>query len=247
MRRMHSNTQRLILVLGGHATPLASLAERMRRLGYSVARAKTPLDALDLSQERGCRFAVALVETTLPVVNLERALSELRARAGEDDLVFIAAGNRPDAERREQLRRADVKLALWEPVGDHALRFQLNRALAGGRPDWLRGDLRIPTEMPVRIFSAGREKRATVYSLSRGGAFLETARPSPTGADLAIELPAPAGNIGVAARVLYTNVPGNLQSSKLPGGMGIRFTEISAATQRAIERTVSERAAFFMV
>ena len=39
MRRTHPNPLGLVLVLGDHATPLASLAERMRRLGYRVVRA----------------------------------------------------------------------------------------------------------------------------------------------------------------------------------------------------------------
>lgn len=247
MRRTHPNPLGLVLVLGDHATPLASLAERMRRLGYRVVRAKTPQQALDLTEERGYCFSAALVETTLPVVNLERALWELQERAGEGDLVFIAAGDRPDLEGLERLRQADVKLALWEPVGNHALRFQLNRALAGRRDDWLRGDLRAPMETPVKIFSAGREKRASIYTLSSGGAYLETIRPSPTGANIAIELPLPRGDIELAARVLYTNVPGNLQSDKLPSGMGIRFTETPATGQQLIEHTVTERATFLVV
>lgn len=244
---MHSSERPIVLVLGDHATPLSNLAERMRRLGYRVARAKTPQDALALSEERGYRFAAAMVETSLPSVSLERALLELRARAGTDDLVFIAAGHRPDVETRNRLRRADVKLALWEPVGSHALRFLLNRALAGRRDEWLRGDLRVPAEMPATIFSTGRQKRASVYSLSGGGAFLETSRPSPTGASLGLELPFPRGKVAVAARVLYTNVTGNLQCDKLPSGMGVRFTEHSGRVRRTIERAVSERAALFAV
>ena len=247
MRRTHSNTQQLVLVIGGHATPLSSLAERTRRLGYRVVRAKTALDALELADERGYRFGTALVEPSLSVVDLKRALAELRERSDSDGLVFIATGNQPDAEGREQLRRAAVDLALWEPVGSHALRFQLNRALSGERDGWLRAELRVPTEISAKIWNAGREKLASIYSLSNGGAFLETACPCLRGAEIAIELPLPRGAVTVAARVLYTNVPGNLHSGRLPNGMGIRFTDASTETLRAIRRAVSDQATCFVI
>jgi len=247
MRRTYSRPQRLVLVLGDHATPLSSLAERTRRLGHPVARAKTPLNALELAEERGYRFGTALVEPLLPVVDLERALTKLQDHPSSEGLIFIATGDRPDADGCDHLRRAAVKLALWEPVGNHALRFQLNRALAGGRDERLRANLRVPMEMPVRIWSAGREKQALIYSLSSGGAFLETTRPCLTGADITIELQLPRGTVGIEGRVLYTNVPGNLHSDSLPNGMGVRFREAPTKAHRGIERAVSEQAALFMV
>jgi hypothetical protein len=244
---MHPDPQQLVLVIGGHGTPLSSLAERTRRLGYRVVRAKTPLDALELADERGYRFGTALFEPSLPIVDLKRALAELRERSDSDDLIFIATGDQPDVEGREQLRRAAVDLALWEPVGSHALRFLLNRALSSERDGWLRAELRVPTEIAATVWNAGREKAASIYSLSNGGAFLATACPCLRGAEIAIELPLPRGAVTVAARVLYTNVPGNLHSGRLPNGMGIRFTDAPAEAHRAIRHAVSEQAAYFVI
>ena len=69
----------------------------------------------------------------------------------------------------------------------------------------------------------GRSKAASVYTVSSSGAFLATPAPSPRGAQIAIELPVPGLRGRLKARVVMTNVPGNLQHKNLPVGMGVRF------------------------
>lgn len=235
------NPERSVLILGEQSACTSALAERTRQLGFRTARAKTPQDAVLLAEERGFRFGVVLVQPDLPVVDLGQALDALRARCQSGDLTAVAAGPVPLGEEREQLRRAGVELALWEPVGDHALRFQLNRAMAGPRRGQ-RGDERIPTECSAGVFVAGRQKSATVYTLSRGGSFLDTRRPSQRGAQLALQLHLPEGDVRVAARVIYTNVPGNLQRGQLPFGMAVRFIEVTAASSIAIGDCIDRQA-----
>ena len=231
-----------VLILGEQSASTSALAERTRQLGYRTARAKTPQDAMDLAQERGFRFGAVLVQPDLPVVDLKQAILELRTRARSPELIAIAAGLVPVEEERDRLREAGVALALWEPVGDHALRFQLNRAMAGRRGGHHRGQERVPTECEAGVFVAGREKPASVYSLSRGGSFLDTRRPSQRGARVAVELRLPAGDVTVAAQVVYTNVPGNLQRVQLPTGMAVRFTEVPELAERAIDGCVAASA-----
>ena len=52
----------------------------------------------------------------------------------------------------------------------------------------------------------------------------------------------PPETVQVVGRVVYTNVPGNLQRASLPTGMAVRFTEMPPGAERAIRHCVAERA-----
>lgn len=236
-----------ILILGSHGAPMSSLADRIRQLGFRAIRAKTPRDALDLAQERGFRFPVGLIDSELPAPDLAQALSDLRRHSNSPDLVFLATGHPPDAAERRRLAQAGVEIALWHPVMDNALLFHLNRAVSHDPAVSLRGEQRVPTDWTTRAFVTGREKRVSVYSLSAGGAFLATRRPSQRGCALAIDLPLPSGVVSVLGEVVYTNVPGNLHRRCLPDGMGVRFLRTSATDRDAIGESVLETAARYLV
>jgi CheY-like chemotaxis protein len=235
-----------VLVLGDHGLSLSDLSERIRSFGFRAVRAKTPQDALELAAERGYRFSAALIEASLPALDLGPALDRIRSRAGTPGMVLIATGAMPDAAERERLRGAGVHTALWQPVGDHALLFHLNRA-TGEEGRHLRAAQRVPTEWRTRVMVAGRAKPASVYSLSSGGAYLATERPSMRGAELAIDLPLAEGTVSVLGRVVYTNVTGNLKRAHLPTGMGVAFVRTPPADADAISEGVAEIASRFYV
>lgn len=230
---------RPVLILGDHDPSLGNLTERIRALGYRARRIKTAEEALDLAQERGVQARAIVMEAALPALDLARAVSILRARLadGRPDSV-IATAEYPDGETLDRLRDAHVTLALWGSVGDHTLRFQINRASAEEHLLSLRQDTRIPTEWRAFFHVGGRRKHTAVYSLGGGGAYLATGRPSLRGAEVALELPLPTGAVDVAGRVLYTNVPGNLHDPSLPDGMGVEFLAVPSDTRRSIEDTI---------
>jgi len=230
------------LLIGEHGGPMSALAERVRGLGFQAVRAKTPDAALELIAEPRFTFDAALFSTRLPVADLAGALAAMRARARDRGPTFVAVGPRPSTSERQALRRAGVELGLWEPVGGHALRFQLNRAAHRARGQALRGEERVPTEWHARFWVGGRVKQASVYSLSAGGAYLATPRPSQRGCEVALELPLPDGSVQLAGRVVYTNVPGNLAKQALPFGMALQFTAVQPDAQDAIEENVASRA-----
>jgi len=235
-----------VLVLGDHGMALSDLAEQIRGFGFRAVRAKTPQDALDLAAERGYRFDSALVDASMGAMDLGAALTMIRHRARAGHMEAIATGPEPDAGERARLREAGVRFALWQPVGPHALLFHLNRATSSeGRN--LRAAQRVPTDWRTRVMVAGRAKPAAVYSLSTGGAYLATERPSMRGAEMAIDLPLAGGSLSVLGRVLYTNVPGNLRRSHLPPGMGVHFVCTPNQDAAAIEAGVESIAAQYVV
>jgi Tfp pilus assembly protein PilZ len=125
---------------------------------------------------------------------------------------------------------------VWEPYPDAALRFQLNRALDDGTPPRDREAERVPIARRARIVSGRFAKAATIYTLSTGGAFIETPRPSPGGARVLLELVLPSCDVVVEGRVVYTNVVGNLRRTNLPVGMGV----VAPDAVRAIEECIRE-------
>jgi len=237
--------ERPVLVIGQHDPALGDLIERVRALGYRARRIKTAEEALDLAQDRGVQARAIVMEAGLPALDLGRAVSILRARLtdGRPDSI-IATAEVPDGETLDRLRDAHVTLALWGIVGDHTLRFQINRASTEQHLLSLRQDTRIPTEWSTMLFVGGRRKRTSLYSLGGGGAYLATPRPSQRGAEIAVTLPLPTGAVDVAGRVLYTNVPGNLHDHTLPDGMGIEFVALPSETRRVLDdaiRSIEDR------
>jgi CheY-like chemotaxis protein len=233
--------ERSVLVLDGGGAPRAALAHRLRRLGYRTVRAKSPEDAFRIVEEHRHQVAVALIPPDLAVIDLPAALAALAAGAPNAELSYVVTGQRPGAEALDELREAGVALALWEPFDDARLRFQVNRALAaddfGGLP---RREMRAPVELPAQVHQAGRQKPARTYTISAAGVYLETGRPAMRGASLEVEIPIGAGPLRLRGSVSHTNVPGNLQRSNLPVGMGVTFEELDETASNAIRRLVAE-------
>ena len=170
--------------------------------------------------------------------------SFLRRLEPTGELTFVAAGRRPDRDGRVLLRDAGVELALWEPLDEHTLRFQINRAVAGsaivlGK----RGSLRAPTDWPVAVWSGERRKPARLYSLSAHGAYLSTWRPSLENAQVRIDVPVAGGAERISARVVMTNVPGHFLRGNLPVGMGVRFEAMPRAVFSSLVAWANDRIA----
>jgi CheY-like chemotaxis protein len=234
---------RTVLLVDAGADALEDLAARLRGLGYRAVRAKSVEEALAVLADERFVVGAALVPPDLPALDLERALRAFRTAQPDETFSLVAVGRRPDADQRARMRRAGVEWALWRPVDDHTLRFQVNRALAGGGPIVSnRRALRVPTNWPVKLALGPREKPANLYCLSACGAYLTTSRPSMPRALLHVSLPLPEGDVRVAGRVVLTNVPGNLAKAGLPVGMAVSFTGHPPETERLITAWAEERA-----
>jgi CheY-like chemotaxis protein len=228
-----------ILVLGDHSALMSTLAERIPLLGFQCARAKTPAEAIDLANERNFRFGVCLIDASIPAVDIAQALDALRTQTASPRMTYLASGEIPSEEAREQLREAGVRQAVWSPVSDNVLRYQLNAALSRDEDEILRCEPRAPVEFSGIVSVAGRSKRVSVYSLSGGGAYLVTQRPSMPGAEIRLDIPGGEGPMALGARVLYTNVPGNLSMPHLPHGMAVKFLEAKPTDADALRQRVA--------
>lgn len=234
-----------LLLLGANAPEMELLRSRLVRVGYRVVPAKTPEMAYSLLQVAGSRVGAAVVPADLPVVNLGAALESMRRLVPGGELTLLAAGRDPGPEGRERLRRAGVRIAIFDPIDLHALRFQVNRALAGSRlpTRGRRGTQRAPADWQVVALAAGRQKEGRMYSISPTGGYVVVSHPWMVKSRVELRGTMPDGTeLQAVGRVVMTNVPGNVMRRSLPFGMGIRFEQVSEATSIALLMWANQRA-----
>jgi hypothetical protein len=219
---------------------MGTLAPRLLALGAAVVPVASADDAIrQLNQHAQSPHLVFLPIRGSPA-NLKKLLKSVRKARRRTRGRFVSVGERPSPAERKLLESAGVELCLSEPISDAQLRFALNEAgyePGDGRP---RSGDRVPTAIVARIVTGTGEREARVYSLSAGGAYLETGRPTMTGGRLKLELPLPGGTIAVDARALYHNVLGNVRQENLAVGMGVEFVDMDVATRAAIADYVDE-------
>ena len=238
--------RRRVLALG-FGEEFEPLSARLLLLNYRAVRAALADDAMRTLERSGEPVCAVLLSIPHALGDLDFALGRLRDRASGSGLRFIAVGPRPDPGEREELRSAGVEFSLFEPFDDSALRYVLNAAVYGPGSGALRKVTRAPTSMMARVFSGAGQKAALVYSLSEGGAFLETLRPTSSKGHVRVELPLPNGTVTLEAQVVNTNVPGNLHKSHQPMGMGVVFVDVPEETRRNITELVEALAEDFYV
>jgi len=223
---------------------LRGLAARLEALGWSVARVETPCGTRALMVDRGgpTRAAVVALAGADPE-RLGPAVAALRALAPGRTLRVLGWGPEPDVPTRRRLRRAGVELALFEPLTDRDLRFQVNRALAPAKPP-PRTACRAPVPWSLLVRSGLRRISAPVYTVSAGGVFLASCRPLRPGRRLALELPlGPLLSPRARGRVVLANRPRDPEHPALPPGMAVRFEDLDGPSAAAIDRFVERRLA----
>ncbi|MAE96936.1 MAG: hypothetical protein CL910_19990 [Deltaproteobacteria bacterium] len=236
--------RRTLLLVDSGSSPMEALSLRLRQMDFHVVRAKTTEHATEAPADPRFRMGAVIVPPDLPVLDLERSLRAFRAVEPDriPALPIVVFGARPDADQRGRLRRAGVDWGLWTPVEDNTLRFQMNRALAGGGPPVAtRRALRVPTNWPLAVCASGREKPAKLYSVSTRGGYLATPRPSMARAIVHLTLPLPEGDLRVSGEVIATNVPGNLVKRNLPIGMAVRWSGLEPDEIERIQTFVDDR------
>ncbi len=234
-----------VVLIEGSAGRLHELARRIRLQGAEPIVAQGTTEAGVLIPEPGPDGGVAavLLDVELAGRNLKKDLQRLRSAAGSQELFFVAVGEAPATSARKKLRSAGVRCALWEPFDDATLRFQLNRAWNADRDDHKRQSPRIPTYLHAQVGGGQRVKDGVVYSLSVQGAFIEAPRASMAGASVELAIRLPGCFIETRGRVVFANVPGNLQRPNLPLGMAVRFEKLDTATTKQLKSYVKDRLA----
>lgn len=219
-------------------------ARRLAALGLAV-RTATP-EAV--AAEGAGRARAVVLDADLPLARLERVLAALEHALVDGTLTGLAAGPPPPAIRRARLREAGVTLGLFEPLDDATLRHQVNRAFLGGRrPGPARRELRVPLGASALLVvrRPALLMPATLYSLSEGGAFVETPRVVPRGTRAEVRLALGASGLRLPATVMHVHE--GEQASRAPTGMGLRFDTAPPPALAALRARVRARTASLVV
>jgi len=228
------------LVIGEDSDFRRALAQELAGLPMPVTLAENLRLAAQSVEPGPCAPRVVLLsESAIQTDEFEQSLAELRVRAGSPRLVPIVFGRAPSAERRDALRQAGAELALFGRFGRHALRFQVNRALAPAAQRSLRGERRAPMEWRTRVFVSGREKLVRCYTLSAAGGYFVTPRPFVVGSAIDLELPSSApSRFVIHGRIVYTNASASEAEKSLPRGMAVAFEPLESGLEDVIRRGV---------
>jgi len=217
------------------------LTRRLREMGAPVTIAASFDEAEELLREGSEDVGAMLIPTCYDPKSLKKTLKPLLDFAPPGCVKLISVGEPPPDSDRKKLRKAGIKLALWNPITEANMRFQINRALHQGREGFgSRDNPRIPGEFGCMVTVGDRQKNAAIYSLAETGAFLVTNRASMKGTRIDLRLRIPGGPIATSAEVVYANVPGNLQRPGLPMGMGVHFEELDSSDQKRLRKLIAD-------
>lgn len=224
------------ILLLGFKDGATGLAARLLPLGYRAIRVATSQQLSGEIEKDG-----GLQGGLVHLGGGRDAREALAAVGSEAASSWVLVGPAPAPEERTAWRAVGLQHLLVEPYDEHELRFLLN--LAGRRSNQIEGrrQPRVPGSLTVRVFSGTGQRAAVLYNLSEGGAYLETPRPTMAGGKVRVQIPLPEGPLEVSAEVVSNNVPGNLQRSRMPVGMGLRFSDLDEDERKALDRYVRDR------
>ncbi len=228
-----------ILALG-FAGSYDAWAERVAGLHFEPVRAESREQGERALKDAPRPIRALVVPSSRVSEPLAEELAALRA-AAPSRLRGAVVGPRPSHLEVKGFRAAGFEYGAFDPCTDSELRCVLNLTLYDPGGWKSRTEMRVPTPLQARISARGREKTARLYTLSLSGAFLATERPLMDGASLRVEVPLPSGPVTLQARVVWSNVPGNLLQPNTPLGMGVHFVRVPAEEGEAIAFYVDER------
>jgi hypothetical protein len=236
-------TQVLVLASPDEAETV-DFSRRLRECGVQTILAADFEEAEQVLRETLELVGAILVPTRFDAQTLKKRLAALASLASPQEPQLVSFGTPPDRRERKRLRKLGIRLALWEPLCESQIRFQINRALNTGQESLRRrNNPRVPTSLDCRVNVGDRQKETTVYSLAETGAFLATPRASMTGAKANLFFRPDGHTLELQAEVVYANVPGNLQRPNLPLGMGVHFAEMDKADKKLLRNYIATRIA----
>jgi uncharacterized protein (TIGR02266 family) len=203
----------------------------LRRVQIRILAANNGLEALRLAREE--RPELIILDLFLPGLNGDEVCRQLKAdaaTAGIPVVMVVQQGNQND---RDICHAAGCDEVLYKPLRreDFILACSSQLSLCE------RSVPRLTAQLPVH-YGMREERMIQKYTvnLSAKGMYLATEAYLPLKTQLYLRLEIPDGQepLSCRGRVAWFNHPDWIRKPKLPHGMGIEFTEISAAQQQRL-------------
>ena len=199
-----------------------------------VITAGNGLEALGLMRRQ--RPDVVVADLHMPSMGGAELCRRIKAdpQLGETPVLLVTAVDFPEDRARAVRAGADDVIA--KPIHRMALIQAVNRFLRSTGP---RGLARVALETRVHIVHEREEFWGMARNLSRGGIFVEIARPVPPDTEVELEFRLPSTGVALAptAQVIWSRQ----RQIGLPDGMGLQFLSLDRAAAEELDSFVYER------
>jgi diguanylate cyclase (GGDEF)-like protein len=241
-----ASEERRALLLDDEEKSLASLALRLMRLGFDTHYINDVAEAQLLISQEGARIGLIITSPQVDLDALGGLLRQLGAALDGTRPRLVIAGEEPDAARRAMLREAGTSWVLWAPFDDAELRFMMSSALA--RPEELadRKEVRVPTNLTVRLRTGSRRETAVLSTLSARGAFIELSDPLSPGSWLRLEFEFDRMLVRGFASVEHQQPEEADDRTSAPSGMDVVFRDMGEEATATLREAVQSRAARYL-
>jgi len=105
------------------------MSRRLRECDVPTTLASNFEDAQQILGESLETYGAILIPTQFDSSELASPLSKLLAVAPADTPQLVSFGQTPDKRERKKLRKLGFRIALWSPLSESQVQFQINRAL----------------------------------------------------------------------------------------------------------------------
>ncbi len=211
--------------------------------GYEIVSAAGGPEALELARRQPPDLV--LLDLYMPGMDGEATCRAIREdpQLADVPIIMVTSGSQP----REVARcvAAGCDDYVLKPIRRGPLLRKITGLVDERALERLRVPLEVPVEYAPRLPIPGRDpagamRAGRAVNISAGGLFVETAEPPQAGAALALafSLPEMGARLAATGRVAWVNEPSSPRKRDCGPGMGIAFSDLSAAGRSTITRFV---------
>ncbi len=228
------------LVIDDERSSFGQVALRMMRLGADVHLVQEIDEASVFVEQDEPALDLVVIAPSIDLRRLAVLREQLLKKSAAKSLRILVIGEPVDSELRQNLREARVDWLVTERVEDVDLRFFIAAARSqADRPQEQRA-VRVPVETTAWIRANGGRRIGTLTSLSRRGAFIETADPYEIGQSIRLEFKVGTTHVRAFGNVSYRNEGGQENSPYRPSGVGVAFYESDGGVTDEIDGIIEQ-------
>ncbi len=228
------------LVIDDERGSFGQIALRMMRLGADVHLVQGIDEASVFIEQDEPVLDLVVIPSSIDLRRFAVLREQLLKKSAAKGLRSLVIGSPVDAALRQGLRQARVDWLLTEQVEDVDLRFFIGAARSQADHSHDQRAVRVPVETTVWIRANGERRIGTLTSLSRRGAFVETADSYEIGQSIRLEFKLSTTHVRAFGNVSYRQDAGQESSPYRPSGIGVAFYESDGGVTDEIDGIIEQ-------
>lgn len=227
-----------VLLVDDERVGFGPLALRMMRIGAGVHLVRDLDAAVAFIEEDEPRLDLLVVSAEVDLDGLAALRERIEKTNVSRPLRVLVIGEAVDDARRRSFRQARVDWLVTGPVEDADLRFFVGAARFQGDHPRRQRAVRVPVETMAWIRAGDERRVGTMTSLSRRGAFIETADAYDVGQSIRVEFKVDGVHARVFGSVGYREEAASAGGIVHPAGIGVVFLDPDAETTAQIDAII---------